>query len=142
MNATAMFPLPVGMHVGFVIVCTVILAVGFIKKKYLYRILLEADIMLSMLVYAAKNSTFTMILGIAETALFIASAVMRGIELGMAEKNAEMFEYVPENEPENKVEVTIDKSTNETGYEELNAKLDMYIKEFNDSSHSDKDDFE
>ncbi|GEM_PF-511892 len=76
MQGTVYFPLPPAIHVGFVIVSTIILILLYIKQRHRYQLFLLIGICSTLLVYVvAKQKWAFYVLGIEEIALFVLTVI-------------------------------------------------------------------
>ena len=75
MTTTLLFPLPVELHIGFVVVASILMALCFIKRRRRYELLLIIGIISTLFVYVCKDAPWFYILGIEEIALFVLACV-------------------------------------------------------------------
>jgi len=71
MEHSIIFPLPFGLHVGFVIFSVIMLILCYKKKKYAYELYLLIGVASTMLVYVTEEKPFFYILGLEEIILFV-----------------------------------------------------------------------
>lgn len=80
MRHSILFPMPLWMHIIFVVFSVIMMTVNFWYKKQVYKLILAADIAGTLLVYACHGKTALMILGIAEILLYIAYHIIKYYE--------------------------------------------------------------
>lgn len=75
MEHSIKFPLPFGIHLGFVIVSVILLILCYAKKKHKYELYMLIGVASTMLVYIADTDPVFYILGLEEIILFIMTVV-------------------------------------------------------------------
>lgn len=75
MEHSIKFPLPFGIHLGFVIVSVILLILCYSKKKHKYELYMLIGVASTMLVYIADTDPVFYILGLEEIILFIMTVV-------------------------------------------------------------------
>lgn len=95
MYNSTVFPMTIGVHIGFAAVCVAVLLIGFFHNRYAYRIILAEAILCTFLVYLSRDGVFLAILGIVELIMFVLSLVLRHFEREHPEK---MWEEPPSDE--------------------------------------------
>lgn len=80
MYQSVLFPLPAVTHFIFVLVCAGFLLVSFFRKKRVYKLILAADIALTLSVYVCGRGLPFDILGISEIVLFALTVIVKRLE--------------------------------------------------------------
>lgn len=75
MEHSIKFPLPFGIHLGFVIVSVILLILCYAQKKHKYELYMLIGVASTMLVYIADTDPVFYILGLEEIILFIMTVV-------------------------------------------------------------------
>lgn len=75
MEHSIRFPLPLSIHIGFVIVSIIVLILCYKRRKYPYELYMLIGIVSTMLVYLDESKLFLYILGLEEVILFIMTVV-------------------------------------------------------------------
>ena len=75
MTHSIKFPLPLNIHIGFVVVSVILLFLCYKRKKHLYELLLLIGVASTMLVYVTDTKPMFYILGLEEIILFIWACV-------------------------------------------------------------------
>lgn len=92
MQHSIIFPLPLSIHIGFVIVSVILLILCYKKRKFTYELYMLVGIISTMFVYVCKEKPFFYILGLEEMillALTIVDMVKVSKAAAEAEKEAE-----------------------------------------------------
>lgn len=92
MEHSIIFPLPFGIHIGFVIVSVIMLILCYKKRKYSYELYMLVGIVSTLFVYVCKEKPYFYILGLEEIILLgltIADMVKVSKAAVAAEKAAE-----------------------------------------------------
>lgn len=104
MEHSIRFPLPLNIHIGFVVLSIILLLLCYKKRKYAYELYMLIGIVSTMLIYLDDSKLFFYILGLEEIILFIMTVVdMAKVSkaAAAAEKAAaEAAESAPESETE------------------------------------------
>lgn len=69
MEHSIIFPLPLGIHIGFVIVSVILLILCYMKRKYAYELYMLVGIVSTLFIYVCKESPYFYILGLEELIL-------------------------------------------------------------------------
>lgn len=76
MNHNIIFPLPTGIHLGFVAISVVILLLCYARRKYAYELYLLIGILSTLLIYLVGDSKATFyILGLEQVILLVMAIV-------------------------------------------------------------------
>lgn len=100
MQHSIIFPLPLSIHIGFVIISVILLALCYKKRKYTYELYMLVGIISTLFVYVCKEKPYFYILGLEEMILLAltiidmakvskAAAAAEKAEKEAAEKTAE-----------------------------------------------------
>ena len=92
MEHSIIFPLPFGIHIGFVIISVIMLILCYKKRKYSYELYMLVGIVSTLFVYVCKEKPYFYILGLEEIILLgltIADMVKVSKAAVAAEKAAE-----------------------------------------------------
>ncbi|MBP1545590.1 MAG: hypothetical protein J6A37_03205 [Oscillospiraceae bacterium] len=92
MEHSIIFPLPFGIHIGFVIISVIMLILCYKKRKYSYELYMLVGIVSTLFVYVCKEKPYFYILGLEEIILLgltIADMVKVSKAAEAAEKAAE-----------------------------------------------------
>ena len=108
MEHSIIFPLPVGIHVGFVIISVIMLILCYKKRKYTYEIYMLVGKISTMFVYVCKEKPYFYILGLEEIILLVLTIVdmakvsKANAALEKAQNEAAESKTVDEGEPKEK----------------------------------------
>lgn len=69
MQHSIIFPLPLSIHIGFVIVSVILLILCYKKRKYTYELYMLVGIISTLFVYVCKEKPYFYILGLEEMIL-------------------------------------------------------------------------
>ena len=75
MEHSIIFPLPLSIHIGFVIVSVILLILCYIKKKYTYELYMLVGIVSTLFIYICKDVPYFYILGLEEIILLVLTIV-------------------------------------------------------------------
>lgn len=75
MEHSIIFPLPIGFHIGFVILSVILLILCYMKRKYTYELYMLVGIISTMFVYVCKEKPYFYILGLEEIILLVLAIV-------------------------------------------------------------------
>ncbi len=70
-----LFPLPLPIHIGFVIVATLLMGLCYFKRRRRYELFLIVGIVSTLFVYLTPQPPWFYILGIEEIALFVLAVI-------------------------------------------------------------------
>ena len=105
MEHSIIFPLPLSVHIGFVIISVILLILCYIKRKYTYELYMLVGIVSTLFIYICKEEPYFYILGLEEIILLILTIVdMAKVSKALAEaekaKEAAEKEAAEEAPPE------------------------------------------
>lgn len=107
MEHSIIFPLPLSIHIGFVIISVILLILCYKKRKYTYELYMLVGIISTLFVYVCKEKPYFYILGLEEMIL-LALTIMDMVKVSKAAAAAEKAEQeAAEKDPE-----TSEKETN------------------------------
>ena len=72
---SVIFPLPLPLHIGFIVISLIVLGIHFKIRKEKYQLYLMLGILSTLLIYADNSSLFVAILGLEELVLFILAMI-------------------------------------------------------------------
>lgn len=75
MEHSIIFPLPIGIHIGFVIISVILLILCYKKRKYTYELYMLVGIISTMFVYVCKEKPYFYILGLEEIILLVLTII-------------------------------------------------------------------
>lgn len=75
MQHSIIFPLPLGIHIGFVIISVILLILCYKKRKYTYELYMLVGIISTLFVYVCKEKPYFYILGLEEMILLVLTIV-------------------------------------------------------------------
>lgn len=75
MEHSIIFPLPLSIHIGFVIVSVILLILCYIKRKYTYELYMLVGIVSTLFIYICKDVPYFYILGLEEIILLVLTIV-------------------------------------------------------------------
>lgn len=70
MEHSIRFPLPLNIHIGFVILSVILLILCYMKRKHAYELYMLIGVASTMLIYVSESKPFFYILGLEEIILF------------------------------------------------------------------------
>ena len=70
MEHSIRFPLPLNIHIGFVILSVILLILCYKKRKHAYELYMLIGVASTMLIYVSESKPFFYILGLEEIILF------------------------------------------------------------------------
>lgn len=107
MQHSIIFPLPLGIHIGFVIISVILLILCYKKRKYTYELYMLVGIISTLFVYVCKEKPFFYILGLEEMILLALTIIdMAKVSKAAAEAEKaqnEAAEKAEENDSEEAV---------------------------------------
>lgn len=90
MEHSLIFPLPFGMHVGFVIFSVIMLILCYAKRKFNYELYMLIGVASTMLIYIAGSKPVFYILGLEEIILLALTVIdMAKVSKELAKKEKE-----------------------------------------------------
>lgn len=75
MQHSIIFPLPLSIHIGFVIVSVILLLLCYKKRKYTYELYMLVGIVSTLFIYVCKEKPYFYILGLEEMILLALSII-------------------------------------------------------------------
>ncbi|WP_432650030.1 hypothetical protein [Huintestinicola sp.] len=75
MQHSIIFPLPLSIHIGFVIISVILLILCYKKRKYTYELYMLVGIISTLFVYVCKEKPYFYILGLEEMILLVLTIV-------------------------------------------------------------------
>lgn len=75
MQHSIIFPLPLSIHIGFVIISVILLMLCYKKRKYTYELYMLVGIISTLFVYVCKEKPYFYILGLEEMILLVLTIV-------------------------------------------------------------------
>lgn len=86
MEHSIIFPLPLSIHIGFVILSVILLILCYMKRKYTYELYMLVGIVSTLFIYICKEVPYFYILGLEEMILLILTIVdMAKVSKALAE---------------------------------------------------------
>ena len=86
MEHSIIFPLPLSIHIGFVILSVILLILCYMKRKYTYELYMLVGIVSTLFIYICKEKSYFYILGLEEIILLILTIVdMAKVSKALAE---------------------------------------------------------
>ncbi|MBQ7989745.1 MAG: hypothetical protein IJ251_01705 [Oscillospiraceae bacterium] len=71
MSDNLLFPLPLPIHIGFVVLTVILMGICWFKRRRLYELLIIIGVVSTLFVYVCARPPYFYILGIEEIAIFV-----------------------------------------------------------------------
>ncbi|MGN0637646.1 MAG: hypothetical protein ACI4J0_04685 [Huintestinicola sp.] len=115
MEHSIIFPLPLSIHIGFVVISVILLMLCYKKRKYTYELYMLVGIVSTLFIYVCKEKPYFYILGLEEMIL-LALTIVDMAKVSKAAAAAEKAEQdAAENTSETDTEETDPDETAEKG---------------------------
>ena len=75
MEHSIIFPLPLSIHIGFVIISVILLMLCYKKRKYTYELYMLVGIISTLFIYVCKEKPYFYILGLEEMILLVLTII-------------------------------------------------------------------
>lgn len=72
---SVIFPLPLPLHIGFIVISLIVLGIHFKIRKEKYQLYLMLGILSTLLIYIDHSSWFIALLGLEEIVLFVLAMI-------------------------------------------------------------------